>query len=573
MAIRARIKINAVVGSDDDVPIDTAVMLSNDGLGGEATWLWEIVSQPDGTADSLSATNIAAPQFTPKKEGTYLVHLTVTDGIGGTESDQVAVAVRFLKSRGRAPASTETDEVSSSKGWHPALAEQLATLDRVRADPGLFVGVLGAGGIAAGTVCRITGTATIKAGLPGEETLPSLVSAPATTVANLRGALAVLVAATDGGATGNGAICYFRWHGPRTGLTGAPTTGDPVYVSDTAALALTPGTVSRQIGTVGRSGGGTYDVFFHGGGSPEWDISSAAFLLDGAPPANLPSALDVTDSAALRVLGLRNAVDNAVTLVLALKHLLTGNANGANGIGTGLSFHAPSGAGTVRELVRILALCTDVTNGSEKGSLSFWTKPSTGAVVEVARLTDSGALLIGATALSGSEKLRVNGHIYVDGLVSAPTVPTAGSHLVNKTYADGLVVNVNPSMHLFGASDAGGAPATAFLYPGFAAAVASSNEIKFRSVQAGKYKAFRLKARVGPTTAAGNPVEVYTLRVNGADSTMTVSLAAGATSALDNTSQISIAVDDEIAIKCVGQAGIITGSQDVTVALLFDPSP
>jgi hypothetical protein len=35
---QARIKVNGTAGSKGDLPIDTAVALANDGIGGEATY-------------------------------------------------------------------------------------------------------------------------------------------------------------------------------------------------------------------------------------------------------------------------------------------------------------------------------------------------------------------------------------------------------------------------------------------------------------------------------------------------------------------------------------------------------
>ena len=62
---QALITVNAVVGSNDDLPIDTLVTLANDNVGGETTYLWEIVDQPVGTADTLSSTSAPSVTFTP----------------------------------------------------------------------------------------------------------------------------------------------------------------------------------------------------------------------------------------------------------------------------------------------------------------------------------------------------------------------------------------------------------------------------------------------------------------------------------------------------------------------------
>ena len=54
---QALITVNAVAGSNTDLPINTLVQLNNTGNGGEITYAWSILDQPPGTADALSSTN------------------------------------------------------------------------------------------------------------------------------------------------------------------------------------------------------------------------------------------------------------------------------------------------------------------------------------------------------------------------------------------------------------------------------------------------------------------------------------------------------------------------------------
>lgn len=567
MAIRARITVGGVDGSDDDVPINAVVQLGNNGLGGEATWLWAMVAQPDGLADALSSTVIAAPQFTPKKEGTYLIHLTVTDGLGSSLTDQIAVAVRLLKTRERIPGQTETVEASSTEGWHPALASQLKGLDNVRADPGLVVGQLAAN-IAVGKVCTVTGDAVIKAGLPGQEVVPVMDLASPPLAPRVSGWIGVLVGAVDGGGTTAGKLCYFRWQGLYRGLAGAPAVGAAVYISDIADPALAPGTTARTIGRVVASGGGLWDVYLYGGGPGSSDLTTTPLLVDGTPPAALGAAEDVTNFGAERIIGKLDASNNTIASVMSLRHRLIGGANGGAGIGAGMGFYAPSSTGVERLLAQVAMLATDVTNGAEKGALTFWTR-SGGVLSEIARLTASGQLFINATSPVGTELMRVNGTAYFDGLVTAPSVPTAAGHLTNKAYVDGVLQS---SMHLFGASDAGGNPATTYLWPGFGSTVALGNELWFEAVQAGTYVAMRVRNRTGPTTAAANPVETYTLRKNAVDTAIVVTLAAGVTNGQDATHSVTVVAGDLLSLKCVGSAGIISGSLGVVASLKFLPS-
>ncbi len=167
---QAKISINGVDGSNDNLPINTLVQLSNDNSGGEFSYAWTILNQPDGPTDSLSATNIQNPTLTPKKEGTYLVQLIVN---GSLEDVQIA-AIRYLKSLERAPAAGETTEDSEAEGWEIAQNNLNSRVDALVGDPGTLVAVAGQAGLVAGNIVRATTTAVIKSGLPGQETLPSV---------------------------------------------------------------------------------------------------------------------------------------------------------------------------------------------------------------------------------------------------------------------------------------------------------------------------------------------------------------------------------------------------------------
>ena len=98
MALQADIEFNGTAASDEDLPINTLVQLSNNDLGDETTYLWELVSQPVGAADALSATNIKAPTLTPRKEGTYLLQLTVDATFPTEVVDRKIFRIRQLKS-------------------------------------------------------------------------------------------------------------------------------------------------------------------------------------------------------------------------------------------------------------------------------------------------------------------------------------------------------------------------------------------------------------------------------------------------------------------------------------------
>jgi hypothetical protein len=264
----ANISINAVDGSNDDLPINTLVQLANQDVGGESTYLWTILDQPPGTADNLSSTTIANPTFTPKKEGTYLIKLVVNLALGTESTDLVVAAVRHLKSRNRAPAAGETNQASLTRGW--AAAENLwhdQQDARFNTEFGCVVGQNASGGsLNRGDVVRCNGVATIKSGLPGAEVVATFTKALATVAGNVDELLGVVEGSPSGASSAsNGALVKVRHFGLySTTAAGAPASGDPVYVSDTGALALAPGTVTRKVGAAVAPSGGLYRVYFFG---------------------------------------------------------------------------------------------------------------------------------------------------------------------------------------------------------------------------------------------------------------------------------------------------------------------
>lgn len=280
---QARIKINGVLGSNTDLPINTLVQLDNQNIGGESTYNWTILDQPPGTADTFSSPTLQNPTFTPKKEGTYLIELVVNQGLSDEQKNRVVVGILQLKTRERIPAAGETTEADTADGWALANNAMLRRMDLLFADPGILVGVAGAAGLVRGDVLRCTALATIKTGLPGQEQVPSFTKALATTLAQVDELLVVLESGVDGSTTpASGALIKVRYIGKFTGLSGTPAVGDPVYVSDTGVLTLAAGTVRRQLGSVARVSGGLYDVWCNGVGGADITPIDRAYLVNGS---------------------------------------------------------------------------------------------------------------------------------------------------------------------------------------------------------------------------------------------------------------------------------------------------
>lgn len=251
--VQALITVNGTPGSDDDLPINTLVTLGNQNNGGEVSYLWSIVNQPPGTADTLSATNVLAPTFTPKKEGTYLLRLVVNQSLASETYDQAIVAVRFLKSYQRAPAAGETDEDDLSNGWETAVNNVIRDVDDLLL--GTDIAAVADVGIAIGDIVYVNGESTIKSGLPGEELLPlvSLADPPSDACT-----LGVVTQAADGGAVTTGTIVRVRFQGLVT-IADTFTPGDLVYLDDTTGTFASSG--SRPVGLCTSSSGGSSVIY------------------------------------------------------------------------------------------------------------------------------------------------------------------------------------------------------------------------------------------------------------------------------------------------------------------------
>jgi len=301
---QAVITINAVVGSDDDLPIGTIVQLNNQNSGGESTYLWEIVSQPAGTADVLSSTSLQNPTFTPNKEGTYLIRLTVNQSLPTERQDQVIAAVRQLKTRLRIPAVGETDE-NGTDGWaEPASADAaLQLVDTMRADPGIEVCVIDDVAVIVGTVVRYGSTVTIKSGLPGQEDLLGVYQA--TALSPITEPLGYVVGTVTMDAPGVGSLVYVRRFGLQdVGVVVGAVVGQPAYLDDTAHVSDTAGTNSRKVGVFVAAGASAV-VYFDGsqqesggGGSDvlwEWNETDTS-QFDGTPVTSAGQTAILTTS-------------------------------------------------------------------------------------------------------------------------------------------------------------------------------------------------------------------------------------------------------------------------------------
>lgn len=259
---QALITVNAVAGSNTDLPIDTAVQLNNTGNGGETTYAWSLLDQPPGTADALSSTTIQNPVFTPKKEGTYLVQLVVNAGLSDEQTQRVVCAVRQLKTRTRIPAAGETSEANTTRGHAADVNTLLQYVDTLRADPGIVVAQLGYGAVAS-EIVYFEGTATLKSGLPGQEYVPIVLRAALATPTDVATCeLGCVLGAVDGGALTSGKLVYVRTFGLLKSVAVPSAALGSVYLAAAGAFTMSAGRrVGRVITVVSTN---VADVLFNG---------------------------------------------------------------------------------------------------------------------------------------------------------------------------------------------------------------------------------------------------------------------------------------------------------------------
>ena len=282
---QALIKINTVVGSNDNLTINTLVQLDNQNNGGELTYLWTILDQPPGSTDSLSSTTIQNPTFTPKKEGTYLIKLVVNSTLPSEQSNSVVAAVRQVKTTERIPAAGETTQDDAVHGWATSVNSLLRRYDGMLADPGVMVGSNASGGVLThGDIVRATSSVTIKVGLPGQEVVPGFVKAPATVQGNVDELLMIVETDIFGSTTvASNALMRLRYIGRIATITTAGAVGDTVFVSDTATIDNVAGTIQRQAGSIMATAAGIADIWFDGVGSLSITPINAPYVIYGAP--------------------------------------------------------------------------------------------------------------------------------------------------------------------------------------------------------------------------------------------------------------------------------------------------
>lgn len=277
MPTTASIRINGGPAgvADTNLPLGDTVFLSNDTAA--STYEWVIVSQPAGDQDDLIpfttnpiVSEAAAPEFTPTKEGSYLIKLTVNKLLADEATDTTICAVRELLTGDRIPAPQETTEVNEEYGWATAAVTKILQRVTRLSDAGIFVAQNASGGdLSLGKVVHMNGMTTIGTGT-NERPIPTVGLALASDAALVDGPLGVVVGDRDGDpyTVADGALCRVMVMGGISSydLGDTAAAGAPVFVDDLGNLSLTAGTVIRQVGDVAKVVSGTvYDIAISAG--------------------------------------------------------------------------------------------------------------------------------------------------------------------------------------------------------------------------------------------------------------------------------------------------------------------
>lgn len=119
----------------------------------------------------------------------------------------------------------------------------------------------------------------------------------------------------------------------------------------------------------------------------------------------------------------------------------------------------------------------------------------------------------------------------------------------------------------WGAGAVGSSPTTRYLYPTYSESQAQASAIQIRVPRAGTLQ--NMRVRHNDIGSSANTV-VYTVRVNGVPSILTVTLAANAVDGSDLANSVVVAAADLVDIEVTKAASIGGGLRDIVATLEFD---
>ncbi|MGB0935832.1 MAG: PKD domain-containing protein [Colwellia sp.] len=116
----------ANAGIDQKVPANNVLITldgtaSSDVDGDSLTYQWRVSSEPAGSSVSLTNSTGLMPTFTPSHDGSYVVSLTVNDGLIDSLPDNVAVVVASTTNTNHAPQVALTNNASANPAVNTAI--------------------------------------------------------------------------------------------------------------------------------------------------------------------------------------------------------------------------------------------------------------------------------------------------------------------------------------------------------------------------------------------------------------------------------------------------------------------
>jgi hypothetical protein len=289
-------------------------------LVGVVTYLWEIVSQPPGTTDTLSSASAATPTLIANKEGSYLIRLTATNGAGTTQETALLVNPSITSGL-RVPAYAEIIEAGAT-GWDQGAGNILRSLDLYREQAGVIACVVRNGSVSAGRLVTVAmdpsdvldeqSAVQVLSSKPGVRSLPSAFSVPDDGFNIHAPLVGIAIGGPDGSSSVSaGSVVLVRISGVYSGagVTYSGANGDYPFVFPDGANGLTDALPnaeeeSRCIGKVvrwsgGSVGSGTADVMVYGDRVPRShsiqfgsDGSALATTLRYLPPGSGAATTD-----------------------------------------------------------------------------------------------------------------------------------------------------------------------------------------------------------------------------------------------------------------------------------------
>jgi hypothetical protein len=125
-------------------------------------------------------------------------------------------------------------------------------------------------------------------------------------------------------------------------------------------------------------------------------------------------------------------------------------------------------------------------------------------------------------------------------------------------------VNTNDSVLVFGAGQVGSSTTTRYLYPGYDDDLAQTVVVQIVAPYAGTLRDFYV--RHNNTDGNGNDI-VYTVRVNGVATAVTVTLASTSADGSDLANSVAVAAGDLVDIEVTKAASVGNSPDDVTATI------